>query len=175
MKNTTTDQTQEHHLILQILKLHPAITTSGFNIVDPINLLVCSKNMKIRKHLDTQRSVYCGQIVVLTPKIVVNAWEKTGCSPPWTQKWPYNCVITLTHKVYEIDYHERKRVRSGKRSLQNETKANSTKKNKEGISNAKIEEVSKITEAVTENIIEKISIAKSPTQWKLRVSSFIWY
>ncbi|XP_062704579.1 uncharacterized protein LOC134286896, partial [Aedes albopictus] len=115
MNNATTDQTQEHHLIHKKIKLHSAITTSGFNINDPVNLLVCPKNIEVKTYLKTKRSLHCGA----HPKKLTKKLQKRLDAAYHKHE---SDLTTLNRIVYKIAYHERQRVRSGKRSLQSKKK-----------------------------------------------------
>lgn len=112
MDHATRDQTQEHHLIHQTLKNHRAIVESGFNIHDPINVLVCPKSEEIRQQLGTQRSVHCGR----HPKALVTELRTKLDQAYSTHR---ENPVALKRAVFEISYSERELVRSGTRSLKN--------------------------------------------------------
>ncbi|KXJ68548.1 hypothetical protein RP20_CCG002766 [Aedes albopictus] len=111
MDNAMTNQTQEHHLIHQSLRNHRAITETGFNIHDPINVLVCPRSEEDRQQLGTNRSVHCGrhptELVADIRAKLDEAWRRHS-----------EDRATLKRVVYEIAYKERELVRSGERSLQ---------------------------------------------------------
>ncbi|XP_062709670.1 uncharacterized protein LOC109402566 [Aedes albopictus] len=111
MDNAMTNQTQEHHLIHQSLRNHRAITETGFNIHDPINVLVCPRSEEDRRQLGTNRSVHCGR----HPTELV-AEIRTKLDEAWRRHSEDRA--TLKRVVYEIAYKERELVRSGERSLQ---------------------------------------------------------
>ncbi|XP_065087810.1 uncharacterized protein LOC135709426 [Ochlerotatus camptorhynchus] len=112
MDHATTDQTQEHHLIHQRLKNHRAIVDSGFNIHDPINVLVCPKSEEIRQQLGTRRSVHCGR----HPK-KVEAELRIELDQAYSMH--SGNPVELKRAVFEIAYSEREKVRSGERCLKN--------------------------------------------------------